>query len=138
MKQQDGFTLLEVLVALAIAIPALLVLYRQGATALDATGASLAYQEAIARAQSRLASLTEASLQPGDRQGDDGGNFHWHTRILPARTITLPRTLTPKGPYAGGVTLYDVSVQISWPNGDTSRSVTLQSRRLGPAAGEAP
>lgn len=138
MKNDEGFTLLEVLVALAIAIPALLVLYRQGATALEATGSAHAYQQAIARAELHLASLTEASLQPGDREGDDGGDFRWHTRIVSSRTIPLPRALTPRGQYAGGVTLYDVAVQISWPNGAHRRSVSLQTRRLGPAAGETP
>ncbi len=138
MRRDEGFTLLEVLVALAIAVPALLVLYRQGAAALEATGASLAYQEAIARAESRLASLTEGSLQPGDREGDDGGSYHWHTRVVPAQSFPLPRALTPKGPYAAGVTLYDIAVQISWPSGPGTRSVNLQTRRLGPAASETP
>lgn len=134
MRKNDGFTLLEVLVALAIAIPALLVLYRQGATALSATGASLAYQEAIARAQSRLDSLTDATLGPGDREGDDGGAFRWHTRILPIATTGPAKDTPAKSPYAAGQTLYDVSVEITWPG----RRVALQTRRIGPATGETP
>lgn len=122
MRRADGFTLLEVMVALAIAVPALLVLYRQGTQALDITGTALAYEEAIARAQSRLATITGAALEPGDRDGDDGSQTRWHTRV----------TLVATAPAAS---LYDVSVQSSWAGG---RSVTLRTRRLGPARGDPP
>ena len=83
----EGFTLLEVLVALAIAIPALLLIFRQGAISLRVTQSANMYAEAVSRAQSRLDALRDTSLGSFDREGDEGNKFHWHTRIGPIMTV---------------------------------------------------
>lgn len=131
-----GFTLLEVMVALAIALPALLVLYREGAAALELTGASFATQNALSRAESHLAALGIAAA-PGDRDGDDGGGYRWHTRVVPLST-TEPARGGPRSAYAAGTSLYAASVRISWKGPRGERSVTLESRLLGPAVGASP
>lgn len=134
-----GFTLLEVMVALAIALPALLILYREGAAALELTGSSLALQNALSRAQSHLAALAAGGVAPGDREGDDGGGYRWHTRIVPLATAEPPRgQQAPRSAYAGGTSLFAGSVRISWKGPRGEQSVTLETRLLGPAAGEAP
>ena len=133
-----GFTLLEVLVALAIAIPALVLMYRQGTLSIQATGSAANYQEAISRARSRLEALVDTAVAPGDREGEDGGLFHWRTRIVKLSSIGPPRQPPRNSPYAGGTTLYAVSVQISWQGAGGVQSVTLDTRRLGPDAGASP
>lgn len=134
-----GFTLLEVMVALAIALPALLVLYREGAAALEVTGTSLAMQDALSRAQSHLAALQAAGAAPGDREGDDGGGYRWHTRVVPLATAEPPRAQPgPHSAYAGGTSLFAGSVRLSWQGPRGEQSVTLETRLLGPAAAEAP
>jgi prepilin-type N-terminal cleavage/methylation domain-containing protein len=138
LHRSRGFTLLEVIVALAIALPALILMYRQGAVALDVSGSAIAYQEAISRAQSRLDALVDAALVPGDREGEDGGAFRWHTRIVPIATSAPSRETPRQSPYAAGTTLYDVSIQMSWHGGRGPQTLTLQTRRLGPAADQAP
>lgn len=130
-----GFTLLEVLVALAIAIPALLLIYRQGGLAIEATRSAAAYDQAVSRAQSRLDALVDTALEPSDREGDDGGGFRWRTRIAPITTINPARGEPARSVYAGGTTMYAVSVAVSWSGRDGTRSVALQTRRLGPAQG---
>ncbi len=124
--------------ALAIALPALLLMYRQGGLALGVTRSAAAYGQAIARAQSRLDALVETALVPGDREGDDGGGFRWRMRIAPITTVPAARGIPPQSAYAGGTALYAVSVAISWAQGDQTRSVALETRRLGPARGETP
>ena len=138
VRQEAGFTLLEVLVALAIAIPALLLIYRQGGLAIEATRSAAAYDQAVSRAQSRLDSLVDAALEPTDREGDDGGGFRWRTRIAPITTITTSRGATERSAYAAGTTMYAISVAVSWSGRDGARSVALQTRRLGPAQGGRP
>ncbi len=125
---EAGFTLLEVLVALAIAIPALVLLYRQGAVAMGVTRTAATYQEAISRAQSRLDTLTGTGLAAGEREGDDGGGYRWRTRIAPVASTPLP-SRPPSSPVAD--TLYAVAVEISWPGPTGVRRFLLETRRLG-------
>ena len=135
-RHDDGFTLLEVLVALAIAIPALALLYRQGVASIGVTQTAASYQEAISRAQSRLDALTDGSLVAGERNGDDGGGYRWRTRVVPIASAALQRT-APRSPSgAGGTTLFGVAVEISWPGPRGMRSVMLDTRRLGTAAAD--
>lgn len=131
---EAGFTLLEVLVALAIAVPALVLLYRQGAAAMGITRTAATYQEAVSRAQSRLDALTGTGLAAGEREGDDGGGFRWRTRVVPVASAPLPSRPSPP---AAGNTLYAVAVEISWPGAAGLRRVLLETRRVGvtPAGG---
>ncbi|HYZ62006.1 MAG TPA: type II secretion system protein [Acetobacteraceae bacterium] len=138
VRRAAGFTLLEVLVALVIAVPALLVMYRQGALALDMTRSAAAYQEALSRARSRLDALQDAALVTSDRNGEDGGLYRWHTRISPVASTGPARQARPGSPYARGTTLYSVLVEIAWPGPRGTQTVRLATRRLGPAAGASP
>ena len=136
--RRNGFTLLEVMVALAIAIPSLLLIYRQGGLALALTSSSLANQEAIARAQSHLSALDTTALAPGDREGEDGGGYRWRTRIVPIVTAVTQGEAPRRSAYAAGATLYAVSVQIAWRAARGPQTFTLETRRIGPAAAEPP
>ena len=119
MRAERGFTLLEALIAFAIAALAITALLQGTLTGLRVMEVAGRTQEALARARSRLAALEAAPIVPGDQRGPDGGGFTWRTRILPAATID-------------GLALYDVSVAVAWRDGGTTRQVALQTRRLGP------
>jgi general secretion pathway protein I len=123
-RDERGFTLLEVLVAFVIAALALGVLFRGTLAGLRTAQTAGRYEEAVTRAQSRLAALTSGSLTPGDRQGDDGDGFHWWERIVVVGA-PQPGSLT--------LALYAVSVAESWGD-DSKRTVELDSERIGPAA----
>jgi len=121
-----GFTLLEVVVALAIAAMGLGAL--MAATSQGLGNALLADRtiEATRRAQSRLAEVGKATpLVVGVLSGDDGGGYAWRIRIAPPAT----RDASP----ANGVpalALYTVEASVSWQSGGSTRSVSLQSLRL--------
>ena len=133
-RGDSGFTLLEVLVAFAIAAPALAVLYRGGAESIEITRTAASYQQAISRAQSRLDALADGALAAGEQGGDDGGGFRWRTRIAPIAMMAPSRSTAPRGsPYSAGVTLYTVSVEVSWSGIHGLRTLALNTRRLGPA-----
>lgn len=113
---EAGFTLLEVMVAFVIAALASLVLYQAGFNGASESAAAARYQEAVVRAQSRLASIGVLTvMRPEQLSGDDGGGFRWELDIGAEQSDGT------------GLTLYDVRVTERF--GD--RQVTLATKRLG-------
>ncbi len=136
---ERGFTLLEVIIALVITGLALAVLFQGGVAGLRTARIAGSYQVALSRARSRLAATClPDTLHSLDQQGDDGGGYHWHTRVvaLGSATARPPAALgiTQRNPGAT-VSLYAVSVVVSWQGDGGSREVRLATDRLGPAAG---
>ena len=124
-----GFTLLEVIVALAIAGIAFVALFRAGGTGMFAVDTAARVEEAVERAQSHLAAVGRAApLLQGDFNGDDGGGFQWWLSIHPAAV----RRIGAEGgrAQAAVVTLYEVRVAISWAGNGRRRQVVLRSERL--------
>ncbi len=135
--RQRGFTLLEVLVAFIIAAIAIAALLQGAGGGLDNARVATHYEEALGRAQSRMA-LLSANLQPGDQQGDDGGGYLWRTSVQPIRSITRldPPPPAPAGQPAGQprpeqTVLYALTVTIAWDMDGSRHQVTLASQRLG-------
>lgn len=120
-----GFTLLEVLVAFAIAALALSLLARAAIDGVRSAHVSGRYTEALVRARSHLAGVPVPPVA-GDFQGDDGGGFHWHLRVARETRVATRQNLQ--------VALYDIEVAISWEEGDQKRVVTLATKRAALAA----
>jgi general secretion pathway protein I len=124
-----GFTLLEVIVALAIAGLALIELFQGASGGLFAVNQAGRVDEAIERAQSHLAAYGRAfAIVPGDQEGDDGGGYHWQ---LSATPVAVQAATAGRSDLA--TTLFDVKVTISWLAGNQKRSVVLDSRRFSTA-----
>ncbi len=135
-----GFTLLEVIVALAIAALALVVLFRAGGGGLSAVDTAARVEEAVARAQSHLAAFGRAgSIRPGESTGDDGDGYRWRLWTRPIAERAAPEeqseggTLTGLRPSQLPLVLYDVEVTISWRSAGRNRSIAIATRRLGAA-----
>jgi general secretion pathway protein I len=125
----DGFTLLEVVVALAIAGLALVGLFRAGSGGLFAVDTAARTEEAVQRAQSHLAAVgRDAALVEGEFTGDDGSGYRWALRI---RRLASRQSLTQNGASSLTATLFNVEVAISWPGREGDRSVVLRTLRLG-------
>jgi general secretion pathway protein I len=141
MANDRGFTLLEVLVAFIVAALALAVLFEGGLAGVRATRTAGRYEEAVARARSHLAALSAAgALVPEELQGDDGGGYHWHLRVTPIATTAVVRSGDSSAAASSqtAVSLYAVSVAISWKADKGERSVELETRRLGPPVRQGP
>lgn len=121
---ERGFTLLEVLIAFAIAALGLSALFSGTLGGLRAAQVAGQYGEAVSRARSTLALVGHgAPLVAGERRGEEG-DWRWRIRIAPLGSLAgAPGEPVP--------TLFAVSVSVSW--GDGERSVQLDTRRLGAA-----
>jgi general secretion pathway protein I len=133
LRRGGGFTLLEVVVALAIAGLALVGMFQAGSTGLVSADIAARAEEAVERAQSHLAAIgRDAALTAGQFTDDDGGGYRWRLSVRPVASRRMP------GPDGGSTTstaLYAVEVEISWRDAGRQRSVVLKSLRLGTAAG---
>ena len=128
--------LLEVIIAFIIAAIALAVLYHAGATGLRSTAAAAHYEQAVARARSHLTMADHASpLMAGNWSGDDGGGYFWHLRVTPiASTTVRPITvLMLPGSADFPLTLYAITVWITWHDADATRVVQLTTQEIGQA-----
>lgn len=132
-RSAGGFTLLEVLVALAIAGLALVGLFRAGSGGLFAVDTAARAEEAVQRAQSHLAAIgRDAGLIEGETSGDDGDGYRWRLRVQP---LTNRQSPAPDGVSSVTTTLFNVEVAISWPGHTGDRAVVLRTLRLGSPRG---
>jgi general secretion pathway protein I len=132
-RPDTGFTLLEVLIAFAIAALAIGVLYGGTVTGLDATAVSAKYDEAVSLARSHLDPIGHgAPLTVQQTSGADGEGFTWHLRIRQAgsRQMQLNDQDRQNDIKPSIAVLYDVVVTESWKVGGQQRQVTLATRRL--------
>ena len=109
-QRSSGFTLIEVVVAVAIAGLALVGLFRAGTGGLISVEAAGRVDEALERAQSHLAAFGRSgAIVPGEVEGNDGNGFRWRLR---SRPLVMEQPANPEG--APSTTLFDVEVIISW------------------------
>lgn len=135
MSAERGFTLIEVLVAFAIAALSVAVLVRAVSTGMLAAHTARNYEEAVVRARSHLAALgRDATLVVGDRSGDDGEGFRWRLSVRPLAAGALPQKAgSPQFGPNRSLTLFAVDVGIAWTGLGGTREIVLHSLRLGNA-----
>jgi general secretion pathway protein I len=123
-----GFTLIEVLVALAIAAIGMAFFLSAAGVGLQNTGIADQYIQATRLAQSHLAGVgTVVPLRQGSYSGDDGRGFHWRV-LVEAPLVHDKSPAMQTSPPA----LYPVEVGESWQSGFSHCEVVLRSERLGP------
>ncbi len=95
-SSDDGFGILEAIVALAIAALALGALYRTTGMALRAADRSKQHLQALALAQSHLGSLgVTTPLAPGDTRGTYSDGTSWHLSITSLARAGSPDPAPP-------------------------------------------
>ncbi len=134
---ERGLTLLEVVVAFAIAALALGVLFDGALSGLRAARVASDYQMATALARSHLAALgSGAGLTALEQEGEDGDGFHFRIKVAPGATTTLGRSdiELAQGTPPMQATLFAVSVVESWTKDGSPREVRLETQRLAAVA----
>ena len=128
LKDQRGFTLLELMVAFAIMAISLGLIYRAMGSSASNAGQLAARQQAVMLAESLLQNKDSVTPEGWNENGQSG-NFSWQV----ASQLYGVLDNTP-----GRLKLHEVSVSVSWPDGTKTRQVqtqTLLPQRL-PGPGE--
>ncbi|RLA44128.1 MAG: general secretion pathway protein GspH [Gammaproteobacteria bacterium] len=123
--QQDGFTLLEVLVAFAIASAALILLMQAFSDGLRLAGRAEDYSRATVMAESLLIRAgPEFTLEESPYSGRFDDRFNW---VLELDPYPMDEGLTESA-----VAAVKIEVAVSWKNGRQQRNYELSSLRLMP------
>ena len=124
-RRLQGYTLIEVLVAMMILAMSLTVLFRIFSTGLLNVEVSADYARAVIVAETQLAA---AGLRQGKAEGAVDEQFYW------LRTV---ETYVPTGQSADQempVSAFLVTVAVEWEHRGRTRQVSLNSVRLAPNA----
>jgi general secretion pathway protein I len=123
---ERGFTLIEVLTALAILAVSLGVLFQSFSTGLRNVDVSEDYALATGLAESKLATVgIEEPLEAGETTGRFDDRFHW-------RVIVEPYAEEPADEDASAVEAFEVVITVAWGEADAERSISLATLRLAP------
>ncbi len=125
-KRQPGFTLIEIIVALAILAVALGTLFQAFSTGLRATTVTDRQAAAVMLAQSLLDRIgQDIPLAAGEQAGVSEDGLRWSIAIAPSPLIA------PEHSADSPVIPFDVEVSVA---ADGGRPITLTTLRLAPAA----
>jgi general secretion pathway protein I len=117
---EAGFTLIEILVAFAIAVTALGALYQLFGAGVQAGAAAGRLETAIVLARSALEAASTA--ESGERK-DRVGPYQRRVLVRPRADLTAPDA--PAG-------VEEITVDVSWRDGPRERSITVTTLHVGP------
>jgi general secretion pathway protein I len=124
-----GFTLVEVIVALAILSAGLSVLLGMISGGVLRTASAERMMEAGSLTQSLMAEVgTEYPVRTEERGGEFANGYRWHLKMQPYGSSNN----TEGGP----VGLYEILTEVRWEEGTQTRAVQLKTLRLGPKAAQ--
>ena len=119
MKRQQGFTLLELLVAFAIMALSLGMLYRASGSGARSVVDIERYQRAVILGESLLA-LRDAVPEQGWNQTGESAGYNWRISSAPYATAITGPNVPP---------LHEISIVITWADADRQRQFTLNTLR---------
>lgn len=127
-RREAGFTLVEVIVALAILSAGLGLLLGLISNSLHRAASAQRMAQAGSLAQSLMAEVgTVLPIRPEARDGQYPDGFRWHLKVQPYDRASDSED-RPVG-------LYRISAEIEWEQGTETRSYALTTLRLGPRDG---
>ena len=131
---QAGFTLLEVLVALAVMSLAIVTLFQLTSQSLRLVKTSGDYQQAVLLAN-RIATETQPS-EEAEESGEEGP-FQWQRRVS---LVPLPEELQPKETIPGRepAKLFAVTIDVRWGRNQAVELATLRTPTSAPPTGGQP
>ena len=124
-----GFTLVEILVALAIVGLTLAALFEVFSNGLRGTGSAERHTVATLLAKSKLAEIgVIVPLEEGEESGEYDSGFSWRYVISPHQAAA------PEAHEGRANNALLVTVEVAWDAGRAEKRVSLTTLRLAPAA----
>ena len=135
-RAQDGFTLLEVVVAFVVLALTLVTVFQVFSAGLSRAADLEEYSQALSLAQAKVAGVgVEETIKEGEMAGESKDRrYRWsvkvarHQEAAPATGQAAPAT--PQATFG----LYRIDVRVGWRAADgRDRDVSLSTLQLGPA-----
>ena len=124
-RHQAGFTLVEVIIALALLSIGLTVLLGLISSSLRQAADAERMAEAGSLAQSLMAEVgVDLPISLQERDGQFPNGYRWHLKMYPYGDAR-EREEWPVG-------IYMISTEVEWQEGERRRSYALRTLRLGP------
>ena len=130
-----GFTLIEVVVALAILGVGLTVIIELFSGGLRLARASMEYTKAVNYARMKMEEMTvKPAVQEGTEEGEaEDKTFRWQVRVKKVDLLSIDKSVDYKPP----VELFQVKIDVFWKSGSKERSASIESlKAIKPEEGE--
>jgi general secretion pathway protein I len=123
VHRQNGFTLMETLVAMMILSIALVIIFQQFSGALNAGHVSESHTRAVWYAREKMDELLlQETLSEDIQQGDFEDGYRWWYRIEKASIDGRP---SPEG-----LATFTISVRVSWEQGQKTKHMDISTLAL--------
>ncbi len=122
-----GFTLIEVIVALAILGVGLTVIIELFSGGLRLARASMEYTKAVNYARMKMEEVTlKPAVQEGTERGEsEDGAFRWQLGVKKMDVLSIDKSVDYRPP----VDLFQVKIDVFWGAGAKERSASIESFR---------
>ena len=131
-RAERGFTLIEVVVALALLGLVLAVLSDGLRTGLSSASRAAAIEPPLAIAQAKLAAVgVTEPLTPGTSRGEDARGIAWQMSVDDYQDEAPD---APASDAPGVPKLYRIKLTVTWQQGGTPRTISLSTLRVGPVS----
>ena len=125
--ENQGFTLLEVMVAMAILGIGLIIIIELFSGGLRLGRTSEEYTKAVGYARMKLEEISLAkSLKEGVEEGEFDREYRWQVEVKKVDLLPPGRETSYQPPVA----LYWVRIDVLWKSGTRERNTALESYRL--------
>ncbi len=124
-----GFTLIEIVVAMAILGVGLIVIIELFSGGLHLGRTSEEYTQAVGLARMKLEEIALAKqLKEGKEEGEFNKDFRWQVGVKKVELLMADKDIEFKPP----VEFYQIKVNIIWKSGSKERSTEIESYRTIP------
>jgi general secretion pathway protein I len=130
-----GFTLIEVVVALAILGVGLTVIIELFSGGLRLGRTSMEYTKAVNYTRMKMEeTMVKPAIEEGTQEGEsDDGTFRWQVGVKKVDLLSIDKSIDYKPP----IELFQVRIDVFWKSGSKEKSTSVESlKTIKPEEGE--